>query len=400
MKKTRKPGNKGLFAVLLAVLMLGGCGVKIPAEITDFPLPYVDENIVTTFDVVLPQQKYNALSSESQKQMYKAMLLAIKDHAEETLAIPGNLTDVEITAAYDAVSDDYPQFFEPSLTYSIQREQAKNGDVKSVSCKLNYIENDPEKAAVRRQALYDKVNSVLAEAASITDPLQREKFFYETVIFSTQYDSSQAILFNIDLNTHTAFGCLVTGKAVCDGYAKAFALLCNYGGIEAWTESGYLEGTSHAWNGVKIDGQIYYCDATVDDAESRYYGDDHTVLIRPENPETLTALPDVNTMTYFNLTRAEMSADHTFKSPVYAEDATDSTAVTQGLITRFSSRSELAGWMSETLSGANSGSGFTVAVDFSITQDGFGELISNAGVTNTCLFTQNGAGTRFYIYVI
>ena len=382
--------------------MLSGCslGVKIPAEITDFSLTYVDENIVTTFDIVLPQHKYLALETENQRLMYKAMLLAIKDQKAQTLEIPGDMTDDEVKEVYAAVGDDYPQFFEPSITYQIIRVQTAGGKVKSVSCELTYIENDPEIAAARRQALYDKVNAILAEAASITDPLLREKFFYETVIRSAQYDSSQVGFFDIDLNTHTALGALVNGSAVCDGYAKAFALLCNYGGLEAWVESGYLEGTSHAWNAIKIDGKIYYCDPTNDDAENRFYGDDHTVLIRPDNPENLTALPAAATMLYFNLTRAEMKGDHSFESAANADDATDSIAVTQGALTRFSSRSELAAWMAQTLSTATSGSGYAIAADFSISMSGFGELISGAGITNTCLYTQNGAGTRFYIYVI
>ena len=400
MKQMRKTSVKTVLAVLAAVLIFGGCGIKIPQEITDLTLPYVDENIVTTFDIVLPQHKYLALETENQRLMYKAMLLAIKEQAAKTLEIPGDLTDDEVKEVYGAVADDYPQFFEPSITYRIIRVQNGSDKVKSVSCELSYIENDPEAAAARRQALYDKVNAILAQAVTITDPLQRERFFYETVIHSGKYDSNQPDLINIDLDTHTAYGCLVEGATVCDGYAKAFALLCNYGGIEAWTESGYLEGISHAWNGVKIDGKIYYCDPTVDDAESRYYGEDHVVIPNPKNTETLTALPPAATMLYFNLTRAEMSADHIFQSTATADDATNSAAVTQGALTRFSSRSELASWMAGTLSTAQSGSGFAVAADFSISMSGFGELISGAGITNTCLYTQNGAGTRFYIYVI
>lgn len=387
--------------MIAALALIGGCGVKIPREIEAFSLPYVDGNIVTTFDVVLPQRRYEALPNESQRLMYKAMLLAIEKHEAETLAIPGDLTEEEISAAYAAVTADYPQFFEPSLTYNIVRNQTEGGKVKSIACKLNYIENDPEKAAIRRQALYDKVNAILAEAASISDVLQRERFFYETVIYSAKYDYKQADFINIDLNTHTAFGCLVNGMTVCDGYAKAFALLCNYGGIECWQESGYLEGTtSHAWNGVKIDGKVYYCDATVDDAESRYYDEEKTLVLNPANPEDYTALPETATMLYFNVTRAEMSADHSFKSAVDPDDATDSAGATQNVLIRFSNRSELAAWMASTLSTAQSGSGFAVAVDFSITKSAFAESISGAGITRTCMFAQNGAGTRFYIYVI
>ena len=401
MRRMNKTGISGLLALFFAALLVfSGCGAKIPKEIEAFSLPFADENIVTTFSPVLPQQRYKVLKSENQRLMYKAMLLAIKDQAAETPAIPGDLTDDEASAVYDAVSDDYPQFFEPSLTYKIVREQTSSGKVRSVLCQLNYIESDPGKAAARRQAFYDAVNKILADSVSISDPLQRERFFYEKTIFAAKYDYKQADLLNIDLNTHTAYGTLVAGKAVCDGYAKAFALLCNYGGIEAWTESGYFEGTSHAWNGVKIDGKVYYCDPTVDDAESRYYGEDKNVMINPDNPVTLTTLPDAATMLYFNLTRAEMSVNHVFKSEAYPEDAVDSSAVTKNVLPRFSDKNELSGWMAQTLSSAQAGSGYAVAVDFSIGKSEFASLISSAGVTSTCLFVQNGANTRYYIYVI
>ena len=398
---TRNKASFTLVLVIAALLLFGGCGLKVPQEIEAVTLPYVDENIVTTFQAVLPQRKFAALESENQRLMYKAMLLAIKDHETETLAIPGDLTEDEISVVYDAVVVDYPQFFEPSLTYNIVRNQTESGKVKSIACQLNYIENDPATAAVRRQALYDAVNAILAGAANIPDALQRERFFYESVIFTAQYDYSQTEIINIDLNTHTAYGCLVNGMTVCDGYAKAFALLCNYGGIACWQESGYLEGTTaHAWNAVKIDGKVYYCDPTLDDAENRYYDEDKTVLNNPDNPEFHTALPETATMLYYNVTRAEMSTNHIFKTITDPDDATDSATVTIEILPRFASRSELAVWMTQNLSDASSGAGFTVAVDFPIDKSAFAELISSAGVTNTCLFIQNGANTRYYIYVI
>jgi uncharacterized repeat protein (TIGR02543 family) len=54
---------------------------------------------------------------------------------------------------------------------------------------------------------------------------------------------------------HFASGALLDGCAVCDGYAKAFTILCGLEGIKSKVSRGYLGDTDggHAWNKVFID---------------------------------------------------------------------------------------------------------------------------------------------------
>lgn len=67
----------------------------------------------------------------------------------------------------------------------------------------------------------------------------------------------------------TAAGALVDGKCVCEGYARAFQLMCEKAGIDSVcilgdsTANGKTEG--HMWNAVRIDGVWYYCDPTWND---------------------------------------------------------------------------------------------------------------------------------------
>ena len=49
---------------------------------------------------------------------------------------------------------------------------------------------------------------------------------------------------------------------VCDGYAKAFSMLCNMEGIDCIRITGTLSGQGHAWNKVKIDDIWYIVDVT------------------------------------------------------------------------------------------------------------------------------------------
>lgn len=94
---------------------------------------------------------------------------------------------------------------------------------------------------------------------------------------------------------HTAFGALVLGEAVCDGYARAFQLLCRQLGVECLP----VEGTSdfsgdsdsgHMWNVVQLGGSWYHVDVTWNDA-----------------PE---AASGAERYFYLNLTTAQIERDH------------------------------------------------------------------------------------------
>lgn len=66
--------------------------------------------------------------------------------------------------------------------------------------------------------------------------------------------------------THTAYGALKNGCAVCEGYACAAKLLLNAYGIESDIEVGECPGGGgHAWNLVKLDGAWYQLDVTWND---------------------------------------------------------------------------------------------------------------------------------------
>ncbi len=66
--------------------------------------------------------------------------------------------------------------------------------------------------------------------------------------------------------THTAYGALKNGVAVCEGYACAAKLILNSLGVECDIEVGEcLDGGGHAWNLVRLDGAWYQLDVTWND---------------------------------------------------------------------------------------------------------------------------------------
>ena len=66
-----------------------------------------------------------------------------------------------------------------------------------------------------------------------------------------------------------AYGVLIQGKGVCNGYAEAMSMLLTCAGVENYIMLGeaYSEGKYdlHAWNAVLLDGKWYQVDATWDD---------------------------------------------------------------------------------------------------------------------------------------
>jgi hypothetical protein len=69
--------------------------------------------------------------------------------------------------------------------------------------------------------------------------------------------------------THTAYGALANGEAVCEGYACAAKLLLNELGILCDIQFGVCtNGGGHAWNLVELDGQWYQMDVTWNDGSA------------------------------------------------------------------------------------------------------------------------------------
>lgn len=70
--------------------------------------------------------------------------------------------------------------------------------------------------------------------------------------------------------THTAYGALNNGVAVCEGYACAAKLLLNKLGVQCDIQVGFCtDGGGHAWNLVNVDGQWYQMDVTWNDGSYR-----------------------------------------------------------------------------------------------------------------------------------
>ncbi|MGN1134094.1 MAG: transglutaminase domain-containing protein, partial [Oscillospiraceae bacterium] len=117
----------------------------------------------------------------------------------------------------------------------------------------------------RKKTLYAAADKVVENAGNYT-AYDKIRYFHDYLIKKCTYTVSGP-------DIYSAYGCLVDGKAVCEGYSKAFSILCQRAGItnvlvsgQAVNSQGETEG--HMWNKVYYGNEWYNVDVTWDDMPS------------------------------------------------------------------------------------------------------------------------------------
>lgn len=117
-----------------------------------------------------------------------------------------------------------------------------------------------------QKALQQEVDSVLSTIIKpgFTD-FDKVKAIHDYLALHTAYDYDNLLKNTVPADSYSAYGSLLKGVAVCDGYTKAAQLMMNRLGIENDYVDGYGNGGLHSWNLVVLDGQHYFMDITWDD---------------------------------------------------------------------------------------------------------------------------------------
>lgn len=110
-------------------------------------------------------------------------------------------------------------------------------------------------------------DNLISQIPHEADDYGKALFVHDYIINNTKYDSVGAMSDEKGLY-NTAYGCLVQGNAVCQGYAEAFQYIMNRLGIECGICSGETSQGRHAWNYINIYGKYYWIDVTWDDPVS------------------------------------------------------------------------------------------------------------------------------------
>ncbi|QTD40896.1 DUF5050 domain-containing protein [Sporosarcina sp. Te-1] len=163
---------------------------------------------------------------------------------------------------YEEVSDIIERVLQenPEILYYKDAKVWSNGNIE-------FTYSLPSSTAIAHQKqLRTKVKSILK---SVNKPgssdFDKVKAIHDYLVHNVAYDAGNYKQSTVPAASYTAYGSLINGTAVCDGYTKAAQLLMNQLGIENHYVSGFANGEEHSWNLVKLDGNYYFMDITWDD---------------------------------------------------------------------------------------------------------------------------------------
>lgn len=248
------------------------------------------------FDSAFKSLNYN------QQEIYK-MLYAISLEMPEGFVklykqYDGINRDVAI--AYNALLYDRVEIFWMPYTY-ILSEYSYNGKLYTAIAFSHDGKNgstDYKVSKSEREGMQEKLDSAIEKILTDTKALESEykieKYFNDYICANTEYVTEGGLV-------STAYGALIEKKAHCEGYSRAFKLLCNKVGIECDLVCGISFDEGHMWNVVNIDGAHSYVDVTWNDRT------------------------DYESYLYFNVTEEQMKFDHEL-SPLHTRLSTEEIA--------------------------------------------------------------------------
>ena len=148
-----------------------------------------------------------------------------------------------------------------------ERQRMPDDAEKAVQCQTMHPATAPQSAAdAERDASAEEFAEKQTSEFRHNPEAVRVLLCHDLLCRRCEYDRQAA-------GRHTAYGALIGGKAVCDGYAAAFELLLQKAGIPVMTVRGFAgrqenASEAHAWNLVQLDGNWYHVDCTWDDCDA------------------------------------------------------------------------------------------------------------------------------------
>lgn len=177
----------------------------------------------------------------------------------------------------------------PGLFYvNFYRYMFKMNNLRQIIC-FDFLYEIPEIDSMEKRML-KKLNAIKAHCPN-GSAYEKELFLHDFLAKHVNYEKKDSDYHK----AHSSVGAIVYHRAVCEGFAKAFKLLCNMmdiSNIVVYGDAIHPDDNSkgrHAWNIVKIDDKCYQVDTTWDS------GIQFNGLIKH---------------TYFNITDQDISKNH------------------------------------------------------------------------------------------
>ena len=256
--------DKRILALVLAAAMMGTTALPVWAqtpETADSSVVEVEgtlENIIAAREALAAQPATLAEDDnniQAAQTMVERVANAVKNHTETAEKV--NIKDLNLDknlvlstlADLNARVEGGEAISKLSCYYSRDTELA-------VAIGLEYCTaQDVAAMQVKLDQLVDQANTLCQ-----TD-LEKVFYVHEWLVQNIAYDREH--LSDDVQDDHNLRGALLEGTAVCDGYAKTYALTLRKLGITGVLVTS--KDIGHAWNMVELDGNWYQVDCTWDD---------------------------------------------------------------------------------------------------------------------------------------
>ena len=202
---------------------------------------------------------YAMISQEEQENLKNDILRAL-EAGTETLDISGyNIpteNGAELSSLFTQVVNENPKLF--YVTGGLR--YWKNQTIYT-RLEFSYSEVTDEQKAAFSAKLGEAASLVTSAMSEEEKALVLHDYLAQHCAYAYEEYSNGTLTSGSD--EYNAYGALVNGKAVCQGYSEAYQALLQEVGIQSRICSS--DAMNHAWNVVLIDGSWYHVDVTWDD---------------------------------------------------------------------------------------------------------------------------------------
>lgn len=270
------------------------------------------------------ERYYYSIMSAEERKIYKTIYYALKAKSLNVL--------VEADTAPETIQDIYMMvLFDNPLFYYINQRIIKMSYTPGRYILMPEYLYKPKEIELIDKDIRRKVTEICDNARRVaTNDFRLEKYLHDSVVKSVAYDYD-ALKKNDCFNAHSIIGAFFDRKAVCEGIAKAFKLLCNECMIKcivvlgkADPEGVFGEDSYHAWNLVKIGNDSYHVDPTWDNMYDKgfehisydYFNLTTKYIMKDHRP--MGVLPECNStrLNYFSATGSFVSTYNELESLV------------------------------------------------------------------------------------
>jgi len=233
-----------VLAAMLAAATLAGC-----ARVDENPEAVKTEIAPAQADEAFVSPVYEALSEE-EKALYEQVRDAVLGFEEFVKFDPPVQRDMARKIYSLVYSQERNYFWLSNIFYAPDSEVSM--------LRMNYL-YEREDAEIKRAELDFAASTILGGISSEASGFDKVVYFHDEIIRGCSFSTDEQ-------HVNSAYGVLVTGYGQCEGYAAAMALLCDKAGIPNYIVCGRnSEGSTHAWNKIRLDGEWYNVDCTWDD---------------------------------------------------------------------------------------------------------------------------------------